>query len=278
MFERYTEKARRVIFFARYEASQFGSPLIETEHVLLGILRETEWVKKMLPDGATDSIRSKVESHAELRERVSTSVDLPVSNAVKRVLAYGAEEAARLNHRHIGSEHLFLGLLHEKDGMATKLLQPFGVKLEEVRGKLARMADEQLEGARSVRPRGAFSELITIHGSSFHREAIRRAISRCREYNWHWQKAQWQPRDVLIHQRSHRVSFDLSLASDTENFEVAKGGWTKDHCAICRWELFASADDHGTGYTNGREWICVECYDRFWNREDFISGSYSEIT
>src|ERR1700676_604717 len=108
MFERYTEQARRVIFFARYEASQYGSPVIDTEHLLLGILREDKRLTKILPSSAAEPIRAQIDTRTLVRERISTSVDLPLSNASKRVLASGAEEAERLNHRHIGSEHLML--------------------------------------------------------------------------------------------------------------------------------------------------------------------------
>jgi len=113
MFERYTEKARRVIFFARYEASQFGSPYIETEHLLLGLLREDKALANrfLRSHAAVESIRKQIEGHTTIREKVSTSVDLPLSHECKRVLAYGAEEAERLNHKHIGTEHLLLGLL-----------------------------------------------------------------------------------------------------------------------------------------------------------------------
>ena len=116
MFERYTEKARRVIFFARYEASQFGSPCIETEHLLLGLLREDKALANrfLRSSASVESIRKQIEAHTTLREKVSTSVDLPLSHECKRVLAYGAEEAERLNHKHIGTEHLLLGLLREE--------------------------------------------------------------------------------------------------------------------------------------------------------------------
>ena len=82
MFERYTEKARRVIFFARYEASQFGSPCIETEHLLLGLLREDKALANRFLRSSTsvESIRKQIEAHTTLREKVSTSVDLPLSH------------------------------------------------------------------------------------------------------------------------------------------------------------------------------------------------------
>src|SRR5262252_8733276 len=135
MFERYTEKARRVIFFARYEASQFGSPFIETEHLLMGLLREDKALaNRFLPsDTAVESIRKQIEGHTEPGPPISTSVDLPLSHECKRVLAYGAEEAQRLNNRHIGTEHLLLGLLREKECFAAQLLAEQGLTLYSVR-------------------------------------------------------------------------------------------------------------------------------------------------
>lgn len=281
MFERYTEKARRAIFFARYEASQFGSSVIDTEHLLLGILRETVHIPKMLPAGASD-IRAQIEARTELREKVSASVDLPLSNASKRALAYGAEEAERLNHRHIGSEHLFLGLLRQQDSLAPKLLEPFGVKLEQFRTKVEVIgAYDKAEGVLSSRDRGMATTprlIVTIHGLPFKLEDVLGEVRRCRLHRWHWHKASWKPRDCVTQRQSDKVSLDLTLAEDSVNFEMIKGGWKKDHCTICCWELFESRDDHGTGYTNGRDWLCMECYDKFWARPDFISGSYSDIT
>ena len=140
MFERYTEKARRVIFFARYEASQFGSPYIETEHLLLGLLREDKALTNrfLRSHASVESIRKQVEAHTTIREKVSTSVDLPLSNDSKRVLAYAAEEAERLGHKHIGTEHLLLGLLREETCFAAELLKERGVQLATVREELAR--------------------------------------------------------------------------------------------------------------------------------------------
>jgi ATP-dependent Clp protease ATP-binding subunit ClpC len=149
MFERYTEKARRVIFFARYEASQFGSPYIETEHLLLGILREDKALSHrfLRSHSSFESIRKRIEAHTTIREAVSTSVDLPLSNECKRVLAYAAEEAQRLDHKHIGTEHVLLGLLREEKCFAAELLSERGVKLLPLRVELAQIV--QAAGAQS---------------------------------------------------------------------------------------------------------------------------------
>src|ERR1700734_671784 len=146
MFERYTEKARRVIFFARYEASQFGSPYIETEHLLLGLLREDKALANrfLRSHAAVESIRKQIEGHTTIREKVSTSVDLPLSHECKRVLAYGAEEAERLNHKHIGTEHLLLGLLREEKCFAAEILHERGLRLTAIREELARSQSEKV--------------------------------------------------------------------------------------------------------------------------------------
>src|SRR5882724_12202465 len=145
MFERYTEKARRVIFFARYEASQFGSPYIETEHMLLGVLREDKVFTHRFVHGVAgvEAIRGKIEAATMVREKVSTSVDLPLSNECKRVLAYAAEEAERLNHKHIGTEHLLLGLLREEKCFAAEILHERGLRLSTIREELARTSQEK---------------------------------------------------------------------------------------------------------------------------------------
>src|SRR6201981_338629 len=150
MFERYTEKARRVIFFARYEASQFGSPCIETEHLLLGLLREDKQLANrfLRSSASVESIRKQIEAHTTLREKVSTSVDLPLSHECKRVLAYGAEEAERLNHKHIGTEHLLLGLLREEKCFAADILHERGLRLSQVREEIARQSSEKMSSNR----------------------------------------------------------------------------------------------------------------------------------
>ena len=138
MFERYTEKARRCIFFARYEASMFGSPYIETEHLLLGILREDKALanRVLRSFDAIESIRKQIEASTTIREKVSTSVDLPLSHECRRVLAYGAEEAERLNQEHIAPEHMLLGLLREEKCFAAGLLRERGLTLAQVRGDI----------------------------------------------------------------------------------------------------------------------------------------------
>ena len=147
MFERYTEKARRIIFFARYEASQFGSPYIETEHILLGLLREDKALtNRFLPSRASvESIRKQIEGQTIARAKTSTSVDLPLSNESKRALAYAGEEAERLANKHIGTEHLLLGLLRKEKCFAAQILIERSLRLIQIREELERQPHEAMQ-------------------------------------------------------------------------------------------------------------------------------------
>jgi hypothetical protein len=129
MFERYTEKARRVVFFARYEASQYGSPYIETEHLLLGLLREDYRTTKHL-------IRQQIENRITRGERFSTAVEVPLSADCKRVLKLAAVESAAWGHHHVGTDHLFMGLLQVPTSLAATVLKAEGIDLARVREKI----------------------------------------------------------------------------------------------------------------------------------------------
>jgi ATP-dependent Clp protease ATP-binding subunit ClpC len=136
MFERYTEKARRVIFFSRYEASEVGSSAIEPEHILLGLLREDkDFAERTFGDpySAIESIRNELRERSGSRDKVSASVDLPLSHSAKRVLSHAADESDRLGHRHIGTEHLVLGILRDDLTDAAERLYRRGLTLETAR-------------------------------------------------------------------------------------------------------------------------------------------------
>jgi ATP-dependent Clp protease ATP-binding subunit ClpC len=170
MFEKYTEKARRVIFFARYEASQFGSPFIETEHLLLGLIREDKNLTNRFfpkPNASIDSIRKEIEGRATIREKVSTSVELPFSDECKRALNAAAEESERLSHKHIGTEHVLLGLLHEEKSVAAEILRERGLKLSMIRDELGRTGAEKHAGkAKEALSLAEFSRDLTEAASN----------------------------------------------------------------------------------------------------------------
>jgi ATP-dependent Clp protease ATP-binding subunit ClpA len=226
MFERYTEKARRAIFFAQYEANQFRSAYIETEHLLLGLLRENkDLFRRLLPKVDYDSIRKEVEAHTHIEKWISTAPELPLSDESKRVLAYAADEAVRLNHRHIGTEHLLLGLLREKKHPAARLLHERGAEISSLRLQVGKLPEESWP-PRTLRvpPR----KTVEIHGTSRDAVLVYAAVARCRENSWHWHKSAWSPRDMVVDRKRASLSFDLSLAEDSANFELIKNGWKKD--------------------------------------------------
>src|SRR5213596_882276 len=146
MFERYTERARRVLFFARYEASQLGSISIETEHLLLGLIREGKGLTSRIfarSHLSLENIRKEIEGRTVFREKVSTSVELPFSAETKRVLQFAAEEADRLLHNYIGTEHLLLGILREERSVAASILMEKGMRLNTVREDIVSLLNEK---------------------------------------------------------------------------------------------------------------------------------------
>jgi len=125
MFERYTEKARRVIFFARYEASQLGGSAIEPEHILLGLVRDDPAIfRQVFPDSPNEAaeIRTSIESRVPPQERVSQSVDLPLSKSAKDALNRAAGQSDRLESRYVGTGHLLLGIIDEGQSVAARVL------------------------------------------------------------------------------------------------------------------------------------------------------------
>jgi len=152
MFERYTERARRVIFFARYEASQLGSGAIETEHILLGLIREGKGLTSRIFSKshlAMEQIRKDVEVRSPYREKVSTSVDLPISLESKKVLGHAAEEAERMLHNYIGTEHILLGLMREEQSVAATILAEKGLRLPGVREDILALLNEKASAGKA---------------------------------------------------------------------------------------------------------------------------------
>jgi hypothetical protein len=283
MFERYTEKARRVIFFARYEASQYGSPVIESEHLLLGAMRErSAFSVKLFTSEVSDQIRNKVDARVPPRPKSSTSIDLPLSDESKKILKGAANAADELGHRQIGTGHLVLGMLQEKTSFAAECLAETEITNEKAkdfvrqfpgwdeRGSLFGMlgrAREIAEHASVLRPR-----TVRIHSQDHDDGLIRIAVGRCRSMMWHWTKKEWRPQDIVVRKSDGRISFDLSLAAHDETFQLVQNGWNHDLCAICAWKLYVAPEPEcSSGYTNGKNWVCLECYDKFLSGPDFFS-------
>jgi ATP-dependent Clp protease ATP-binding subunit ClpC len=146
MFEKYNEKARRALFFARYEASKLGSRVIESEHVLLGILREgedtvTELFRRF--HVKPDEIRREIEGERVFVERISSTAELPLSEESKKVLAYAAHEAESMLHGSVGSEHLLIGILRVEGCLAMRILAQHGLDVYSVREELMSLVKER---------------------------------------------------------------------------------------------------------------------------------------
>jgi ATP-dependent Clp protease ATP-binding subunit ClpA len=139
MFGRYSERARRVLFFSRYELGQLGGSAIEPAHVLLGLLRDSKGIHQLCANWNIQlgELRLKIEQHVTRGEKLPTSVEIPFAEATKRVLNFAAEEADRLLHHDIEPEHLLLGLLRENDPVAAASLVAYGIGLDGTREFIA---------------------------------------------------------------------------------------------------------------------------------------------
>jgi ATP-dependent Clp protease ATP-binding subunit ClpC len=144
MFERYTERSRRVIFFARYEALQYGSQVIAPEHILLGLMREDKTLSaRFFPFRhvlTVDSIRRDVEERIVTRPRIPQTSELHLSAATKQILFYANDESRQLKNRHIGPEHLLLGIVREEMSIAAEILFGYGLRLQDVRDEMMRQS------------------------------------------------------------------------------------------------------------------------------------------
>src|ERR1700759_4223468 len=136
MFERFTDRARKVMALANQEAQRFNHEYIGTEHILLGLVKEGSGVgANVLKNLDVDlrKVRLEVEKLVKSGPDMVTMGKLPQTPRAKKVIEYAIEEARNLNHNYVGTEHLLLGLLREHDGVAAQVLMNLNLKLEEVR-------------------------------------------------------------------------------------------------------------------------------------------------
>ena len=164
MFERYTESARRALFFARYETSRLGSMSIGTEHLLLGLTRQPAGaVAQILTPAISDNIRRGIEGQSTFHEKIPSSVELPFTQECRRALNLAAEEADRLLHPYIAPEHLLLALLREEKTMVGALLATYGLRLADVRLQVAKvLAERSTSDANRSRASTQIDEIKTL--------------------------------------------------------------------------------------------------------------------
>ncbi|HEX3600048.1 MAG TPA: Clp protease N-terminal domain-containing protein, partial [Lacipirellulaceae bacterium] len=153
MYERFTDRARKVMQLANQEAQRFNHEYIGTEHVLLGLIKEGSGVAaNVLKNLDVDlrKIRLEVEKLVQSGPDMVTMGKLPQTPRAKKVIEYSMEEARNLNHNYVGTEHILLGLLREQEGVAAQVLMNLGLKLEEVREEVLNLLGHGIEGAEGT--------------------------------------------------------------------------------------------------------------------------------
>jgi ATP-dependent Clp protease ATP-binding subunit ClpC len=154
MYERFTDRARKVMQLANQEAQRFNHEYIGTEHVLLGLIKEGSGVAaNVLKNLDVDlrKIRLEVEKLVQSGPDMVTMGKLPQTPRAKKVIEYSMEEARNLNHNYVGTEHILLGLLREQEGVAAQVLMNLGLKLEEVREEVLNLLGHGIEGGECER-------------------------------------------------------------------------------------------------------------------------------
>ena len=242
MFEVYTEKARRCVFFARYEAASSGAMEISLEHFLLALLREAPGLVEAWAPGVTEAeTRSRIPKVEPTSDFVPEAEELPLSAAVRRALSLADDESAKLEHEYIGCKHILLGISQVKGTVAARILAEHGFDLEEAREDAARSAvvpDEEERVLYSLQP------VAWIKG-------------------FHWEKQPCRPRDALISADDQRHFLYRGQPYNPTHFVLARKAWTFFHCAICWSDLYpVEGTPREDCYTNGLDWLCVSCYER----------------
>ena len=149
MFNRFTERARKVILLAKEEAKRFNHDYIGTEHILLGLVREGEGVAAAVLASfglSPDKIRLEVEKLVQPGPATVVSGDLPFTPKAKKVIELAMEEARALGHNYIGTEHLLLGLIREGEGIASQVLMNLGLELDKVRDEVMNLLGSEIPG------------------------------------------------------------------------------------------------------------------------------------
>ncbi|HYF51324.1 MAG TPA: ATP-dependent Clp protease ATP-binding subunit [Planctomycetota bacterium] len=169
MFDRFTDRARKVMSFARQEAERFNHDYIGTEHVLLGLVKEGSGVAANVLENLEvdlEKVRLEVEKLVKPAPDVVTMGQLPFTPRAKKVLEFAIDEARALDHNYVGTEHLLLGLLREQEGLAAQVLMNLGLKLEDVRNEVMEFLGAETQQSKDAEPSGSAGESSGGGGSS----------------------------------------------------------------------------------------------------------------
>ena len=163
MWQRFTERARRVVFFAQEEAGRLGENYVSTEHLLLGLVRENDSVAARILERMGVSlgrIRSEIERQVQ-RGDGRAGQDMQLTPRAKRVIDLAYDEARQLSNNYIGTEHLLLGLIREGEGLAGRVLAKLGVELERTRREVLALHDSD-SGMSTTKPQSKSSRTPTL--------------------------------------------------------------------------------------------------------------------
>ena len=163
MWQRFTERARKVVFYAQEEAQKFGEGYVSTEHLLLGLVREADSVAARVLDKlgvSLNRVRAEVEKQLP-RGDARPNQDMTLTPRAKRVIDLAYDEARNLNNNYIGTEHLLLGLIREGDGLAGRVLAKLGVELEKARREVMGLQDNDTQQKSSSGSRSSSSSSTT---------------------------------------------------------------------------------------------------------------------
>lgn len=175
MWQRFTERARKVVFYAQEEAQKFGEGYVSTEHLLLGLVRESDSVAARVLEKlgvSLNRIRAEVEKQLP-RGDARPSQDMTLTPRAKRVIDLAYDEARNLNNNYIGTEHLLLGLIREGDGLAGRVLAKLGVELEKARREVMALQDNETQtksGGRATAATGGTTAAKTQTLDEFGRD------------------------------------------------------------------------------------------------------------
>jgi ATP-dependent Clp protease ATP-binding subunit ClpC len=154
MWQRFTERARKVIFYAQEEAQRLGESQVSTEHLLLGLVRESDSVAARILDRmgvSLQRIRNEIERYAT-RSDARFGAEMQLTSRAKRVIDLAYDEARQLNNNYIGTEHLLLGLIREGEGLAARVLHKLGVELDRARREVMNLQEHEGQPAPASRP------------------------------------------------------------------------------------------------------------------------------
>src|SRR5947207_1521491 len=171
MWQRFTERARRVVFFAQEEAARLGENYVGTEHLLLGLVRENDSVAARILDRLgvpLGRIRSDIERQVT-RGHENLGQDTQFTPRSRRAIDLACEEARQLNQEHIGTEHLLLGLIREGDGLAARILVKLGADVDRTRREIHAMHGHESRSSVAAPPSHERKEVGKVMQDSLER-------------------------------------------------------------------------------------------------------------